>query len=351
MDKKWSLSEEIYRAFHRWPSLAGVILAGCLAGWLISYLMPPYYRAISYIYVALNPYRTYSDTNFLALARPRYSNIDDYKDWQMTQLESVIYLDQFILETKSRLDELDPDWQAFSVDQLREILEADWRSAGTWSLIANSADAGHAEQAASVWAEVVVEGVDAAVESARQTFMIDQELQAKAELLQELALRKEELETASANLDNLSGEAGLLATDQPLNTRLRLQILSQVTRMAEFSPIWMDLLDKQPGEPDTPGTYSEWIEQAQVVMDQEILATQLHIQELEQSKSSLSTLYREKADASLGLSPNLEIEALQKGIPERIRPTATLIILGGTTAFLLWVLFQLIIITRKTVYE
>ncbi len=205
MNNKWSLSEEIYRAFHRWPTLAGVILLGCLAGWLVSFLMPPYYRAITYIYVALNPYRTYSDTNFLALARPKYSNIDDYKDWQMTQLESVIYLDEFILETLDRLRETNPDWQDFTAAELREILEADWRSAGTWSLIANSPDSDLAEQASSTWSAVVVERVRVAIESARQTFVIDQDLQAISEQIHLNSLRVDELERAQNQMEIVGG--------------------------------------------------------------------------------------------------------------------------------------------------
>ena len=87
------------------------------------------------------------------------------------------------------------------------------------------------------------------------------------------------------------------------------------------------------------------------MIDQEIETVKQQILDQEQNKTDLSELYREKADTSLGLSPNLEIESIKKGIPERIQPTTTFIIIGGTTAFLVWVLIQLILITRKLVYE
>lgn len=351
MNNKWSLSEEIYRAFHRWPTLAGVILLGCLAGWLVSFLMPPYYRAITYIYVALNPYRTYSDTNFLALARPKYSNIDDYKDWQMTQLESVIYLDEFILETLDRLRETNPDWQDFTAAELREILEADWRSAGTWSLIANSPDSDLAEQASSTWSAVVVERVRAAIESARQTFVIDQDLQAISEQIHLNSLRVDELERAQNQMESWVAEIEQLDQDLPLEPYLRLQIISHITRLAEFTPAWMDLLENQPEDVEIPAAYLSWIDQATVMIDQEIEARKQQNLDQEQHKTDLVELYREKADSSLGISPNLEIESIEKGLAERIRPTTTFIIIGGTTAFLIWVFIQLVFITRKLVYE
>jgi hypothetical protein len=351
MNNKWSLSEEIYRAFHRWPTLAGVILLGCFASWLLSFLMPPYYRAITYIYVALNPYRTYSDTNFLALARPRYSNIDDYKDWQMTQLESVIYLDEFILETLERLRGMNPEWQDFSAAELREILDADWRSAGTWSLIANSPDSDLAEQASSTWSEVVGKRVKAAIEAARQTFLIDQDLQAVSEQIQENSARVNELESAQNQISTLEAELNRQEQNQPLEPYLRLQIISQITRLAEFTPAWMDLLKNQPAVDEIPTAFLSWIQQGNVMIDQEIEAKNQQILDLKQNKSDLSELYREQADASLGLSPNLEIESIEKGLAERIRPTTTFIIIGGAAAFLIWVLLQLILITRKLVYE
>ncbi len=263
--------------------------------------MPPYYRAITYIYVALNPYRTYSDTNFLALARPKYSNIDDYKDWQMTQLESVIYLDEFILETLDRLRETNPDWQDFTAAELREILEADWRSAGTWSLIANFSDSDLAEQASSTWSAVVVERVRAAIESARQTFIIDQDLQAISEQIHVNSLRIDELERAQNQMESWEAEIEQLDQDQPLEPYLRLQIISHITRLAEFTPAWMDLLENQPAEVDIPAAYFSWIDQSNVMIDQEIEARKQQNLDQEQHKTDLFELYREKSDSEPGI--------------------------------------------------
>jgi hypothetical protein len=50
----------------------------------LSYAWPSHSRATSQIYLALNPYRRYSDAMFEALANPRYSNLDNYQYWQMS---------------------------------------------------------------------------------------------------------------------------------------------------------------------------------------------------------------------------------------------------------------------------
>ncbi len=135
-DKFWSLAEELYRAFHQWPIILLFVVAGSLTGWVLAYLLPADYRAAQQVYVGLNPYRSFSDANFLALARPKYSNIDDYKNWQMAQLETVIFLEPIISETLTKLKDLDPYWQSYSAAQIKDLFEADWRSAGVWSLVA-----------------------------------------------------------------------------------------------------------------------------------------------------------------------------------------------------------------------
>jgi hypothetical protein len=76
----WSLSEELYRSFHQWPRISLFFVIGCLVGWLITWLLPANYRASAIVYVALNPYRTYEDANFLANVNPEYTNLDDYKN-------------------------------------------------------------------------------------------------------------------------------------------------------------------------------------------------------------------------------------------------------------------------------
>jgi hypothetical protein len=92
---------------HRWPTLIAFTLIGCLVGWGVSLFYPPFYRATASLYVGLNPYRAFNDTTFLALANPDYTNIDDYNNWQMSQLNAAIYLDEIIQTTLDRLQERD----------------------------------------------------------------------------------------------------------------------------------------------------------------------------------------------------------------------------------------------------
>jgi hypothetical protein len=351
MNRNWSLADETYRAFHRWPTLAVFIIAGCLVGWFVSLLLPPYFRAITQVYVALNPYRTYSDTNFLALARPKYSNIDDYKDWQMTQLESVIFLDEFIDATLKNLRDQNPAWMDYSSQDLRDSLEADWRSAGTWSLLANSSDPAIAAQASSAWGEVVVEKVKAAVEASRQTINVDQELQSNSDLIQKLEFRINELEQADSEIEDWKKSVSDNPPDQPLEPQMRAEILKFIALPASFTPAWKEILDSQPVENASLADYQPWIDQAQLTITQEIEHLKKQADQLKQDRVELSKLFDDSSKASLGLSPNLEIESIEALPPEKVHPTSTFILIGAASGFLMWILTQLVMITRRQVYQ
>src|SRR3990170_5273401 len=178
--RSWVLSEEVYRSLHRWPKLIAYFLIGCLVGWGSSFIYPPSYRATDSLFVGLNPYRAFDDTTFLALANPDYTNLDDYNNWQMSQLNAAIYLDEIIQSTLDRLQEQDDAWRSVDSVELRKMLRAEWRTAGEWNLIAEDRQPNLATQAARTWGEVVLERINDGVRASRNAFMIDQEMQAVA---------------------------------------------------------------------------------------------------------------------------------------------------------------------------
>lgn len=346
----WSLSDEFYRFTHQWPLVFLAIVAGCLIGWASQYIWPAYHRATVEVYVALDPYRAFSDATFLALARPKYSNIDDFKNWQMSQLESVIFTDPFIEETLQNLRQMDSYWLEFEADELRDILGADWRSAGTWSLVANHPDPGRASEAAQVWSDVSIARVKAAILAAQETFQLDQELDAVTQLRIQASTRRSLLQDTAASLLTWQELAAGLPADQPLEPTERWRVLAYLTPVADFSPAWMSLLDAQPALSGLPADYMIWIDQitAHINAESAELAQQIH--RLEQQQTDLAIRYTLTSKDSLGLSPNLAIQSIQFVAPKVIRPVGMLIILGGLIGFLIWVFIQLTQVGRPTAH-
>jgi hypothetical protein len=320
---------------------------GCILGWVLSLLLPPTYRATTQIYVGLNPYRAYSDSRWLALAKPKYSNIDDYKNWQMSELESAIYLNKILQETLAKLREDDPYWQQVDIQELGNILGAEWRSAGTWSLVAETSSPERAEQAVRAWSEIAVMRVQDAVQSAQRTAMIDEELQSVIEELLQVRTRKETLKTSQDALKEWADTAQRSAKNESIDPIKRWKVESIAAGAAQFTPGWIALLDEQPDENAPAEEYIEWIDQISSTIDNELSLLEPRSKRLNAERSQLESQYSQASKSSLGLSPNIVIEGLQNIPPKRLKPTGNLVLIGGIIGLSSWIFLQLAIISRS----
>jgi hypothetical protein len=347
MTRHWDLRNEFYRLFHRWPAMLAFFVLGCLLGWLLAYLWPAYFKASRDVYVGLNAYRTYSDTNFLALAKPRYSNIDNYHYWQMNQLDTILVMDSLLQETLNELRDQDPYWDSLNIQDLRDLLDTDWRTAGEWSLSVSHPDQARARQALEVWSDLAVERAQAAVGSARETFMIDQELEQIAGDLSSARQRLQALAASRTDLQDWLEQAASLPADEPLSPAERWRIFSAATSLALDDPAWRVILASQPSVDAYPDAYRTWIAQVMQQIESEIDALPDHIAVLEEQRDALKEKYSAESANSLSLSPNLEIQQIGPVSTQIIRPTTTLILVGGVIGLLAWLFIELIRITRR----
>lgn len=345
MNRHWTLRDALYNLLHRWPSMLAALFIGSLLGLGLSLAWPAHYRADSRIYIALNPYRIYSDTIFEALANPKYSNLDNYHYWQMSQLSAAIYLDRFVQPALERLRALDPYWNSVSLDEFRRMLDAEWRSTGNWDLIANHPSKPRARQAATAWSDVVVEQVRQAVDSARQTFMVDQELQAVKDARLQASLRIQDLQATQAALNEWR-DGIKTPTDAPLDMQQRWRLLALVSSPAHFTPAWTSLLDAQPPSEAPLSAYLEWIDSAGPVLEAEIAALERQVDQLSAQQDELTRQFTAASQDSLGFSPNIEVQRKQDLDVRQIRPSSTFILVGGLIGVLAWLLFQLMVISR-----
>ena len=347
MNRHWTLRDEYYRLFHRWPVMVAFFALGCLLGWLLAYLWPAFFKASRDIYVGLNAYRTYSDTNFLALAKPRYSNIDNYHYWQMNQLNTFLLMEDVLQETLVELREQDSYWDSVDVIEFQDLLDTDWRTAGEWSLSVSHPDEARAQQALEVWSEVAVESARSAISSARNTIVIDQELEQAAEGLSAARERQQALAASQNKLQDWIEESTSLTQDQPLPPAERWRVFSAATSLALDEPAWREIVESQPAADAIPEAYRSWITQVLLQIDLEMVDLPQHIAALEQERTTLEGEYSIESTNSLSLSPNLEIEQFGPMSTQIVRPVTTLVLAGGFIGLLLWLLIELVRITRR----
>jgi hypothetical protein len=343
----WRLADAFYRALHLWPMLLVFCLAGAFLGWGASRIWPPIFRTRAQVFVSLNPYRVYSDSQFLALVYPQYTNVDDYKNWQMSQLSSVLLTDTILEETLNDLRLEDSYWNDISLASLRHMLRAEWRTAGTWTLLADSNIAKRSNQAVRAWSRNAVSGVKQAIFASEQLIQVDAALQKLINQKSDLDLLQQEYQITQQALQDWLDSAQALPQDQPLQAAERWEILYLAGRITQFSPSWLEVMAEQPDENALPPAYSEWINRLLVAIDAEtpILAEQG--QYLEEQRGLLAEQYDLLQEASLGLSPNLVIKSIEKSPPEVIRPTTLMVLIGTITGFLAWLYWLFVYITRQ----
>ena len=322
-------------------------IIGCLLGWGLSLLLPTTYRATSQIFVSLNPYRAYSDSNFVALAKPRYSNIDDYKNWQMAELEALISLDEILADTLKQLQRVHPFWETIDTNQLEEMLTSEWRSAGTWSLTAENPDPLLAEQAARAWSQVAVDSVSDANQAALRTFLIDEELKRTIENRNGIHTRLRTITAIAVELQEWSMNSAQSTSNQPLELNERWYVETLAAGAADFSPGWLALLEKLPSENAPASAYSAWIAQILEYLERERMILESESAALEEQSSLLEDQYRSTFEQSKAISPNLVVEELNHLPTRRLHPSPVLALIGGIIGLLGWLFVRLVQISRS----
>jgi uncharacterized protein involved in exopolysaccharide biosynthesis len=153
---RWLLSgdlsfNELYHALaSRWTWLVITMLAGALAGWLSSFVIPPQYRSTASLGVGIDYGRTLP--------------LDD-----QSERESWLRVQEFLLSDgvlQAAIDRSGPDARlselAPSPGDLRELIRLD-RFEGRWDLTVETPDAEASAAAANAWASAAVEGLQTAV--------------------------------------------------------------------------------------------------------------------------------------------------------------------------------------------
>ncbi len=343
-----SLRDEILDTTHRWPVVFLFCIAGILIGWGISVLWPTTFRASKEIYVGINPYRATEDLNASRYANLVFENPDDYKNWQMANLNSLVKMDWMLQETLEILQKDDPYWLKVTQTELEEMLNVNWRNAGKWRLIAEGDNPLRATQAVSVWHNVVVTEIQSATRQAQNTFVYDTHLEVLASKQVELELEILELQKFQVRLKSLQGQIQDSSSQSGDIIKSKGWELEQLILNSSAEFPWLSQFLEIPVDTAAASMYQEWLKQVNygAELEKQNLGNQLNA--VKEQYSQTAVQYQTASNNSFGLSSNLRVEKLHNQPPDLypLRPSGLLILIGGLIGFLLWIALSLIKITR-----
>jgi hypothetical protein len=350
--QEWSLRNEIYTALHRWPLILLYCLVGCSLGVLLALVWPTPWRATAEIYVGIEPYRWSEDENVVAYAMgTRFNYADDYKNWQMSNLNALVSMDDIRLKTLERLRASSDYWSDINRRALSDMLQVFWRNPGRWRLVAEHTDPEIAQAAASVWREVVYETVQESIKSAQDTFKLDIQLKAIQKEQVDLSTHLAKLDAILAGLSTTKTRLEDLPVSQPVDELNHWQLWSWAAGAAQYNPVWVALLNDLPPGNEKPEVSLAWLEKARLAVEEDIQITQAQIDTLAGQQAQATADYAIASQASRGLSANMQLEKTSEILPapQAIRPTGLMALIGAIFGFLAWAILWLIRLSlRKT---
>jgi hypothetical protein len=326
-DYAWNLRAEILESAHRWPIIMLFILVGSLTGALFAYLLPTPYQAEAGLQVTYN-----------ADVHPR--NPDDFKNWQMEQLDILIHSDEVLQAMLLRLRAQDSSWDATSLDDLRASVHTYWRNAGEWRLVAEATTPTQAEELVETWEQIVLLQLDQALTQARTAFSLSTRIGAISANLANLKMDNARLVQIQQALTSWKKSAMTNNSSQPLSALDRWLLISRVAQVSGWDPAGLALFDETPPLEAAVADYIPWIDKTLVLIAEKLEVMEAQSSQLQVEYDQLAVGHAVALDASRGLTAYLAAESLDQGDrpAERVRPVGLMIFVGGLLGLLAWLM-------------
>ena len=347
--KDWYLAEVVKYAFHRWPIIVAFILVGGLVGAASSIIWPAPYRAVTEIFVGLDVFRAVESRYVGEYANLEFRYPDDYKRWQMTQLNDLVLSEEYLEETLARLRNQDFYWSRVEPIDLLPAISVHWRDPGRWQLVAESDTSEQALYLVETWKDVVLDKTNLAIASSQDLFFLDIKLQILESEQVRISLDIDELYGIKDNLVKLRKDLEKGGDDELLGELQYAELTVLFTQAGICVPDWY-----QPGhEPLSPDSLTQdglfWIDQAITLLNRRLENLSNQLDEVRSEQVVLMDQWRLSLHSGRGLAATIIVEDYSEVFTRVSQPrspgTATLV--GGIFGLLVWGIVILVQINHR----
>ena len=336
---QWTVRQKFLSLINRWYLILFVFILSAGVAWLGIHLWPPKHQASTTVYVGIEIKRVFDVSSMATYAKTEPFNIDDYKNWQLSQLESIARSEKVAQDTLSVLRAEDPYWKDISPQDFQALQRVDWRDVGTWRMTISSSDPDRAAQAVKAWSSEFVEYASSLISKAGTAFSLDGELRALN--VQQVDLERElsEFERIEEGLTEFQSNISRMNEDQALDPLLRWELWGLATGPTDHTPLWTEVLDRFPEADERSAEYMAWIESFLVVLSTQKEISQETLVELEQKEEALTERFLQETQKSKGLSPSLYIENASFPVSiHSVSPDALSALLGGCLGVIIYLM-------------
>lgn len=333
---EWTLREEAIYLSQRWYLLVLAFLVGALLGWGIAYLLPSSSEAKTELYVAFN-----------ADIYPR--NPDDYKNWQLQELDAFILSDPVISETAAQLNLSYPKWADFTAQTLASQLDTRWRNAGFWTLVASAQTPAEAQAIAATWQNITLQQLTEAATHSQNMLELERQIR---QIINERYLLESRLQSIVSSQNSLSEFSNSLLQvkgSQPLTELERWNLQLLVGQAVGTNPVSSELLDQILAEDAPAADYIPFIESVTTAADVQISELDSQIAALNEQFENDNRDWQQESEAARGITAYLTVEPVHEGdvTVEATNTSATVALIGGIVGLLAFFFYRLVLRSRQ----
>ena len=335
--ESWSLREEILKIINKWYLVLLFTILGGVAGLALSYILPAPYRATADLYVGIDITRVNEMQYLIPLANTEPLNLDDYKNWQLKQVSSILSSDEVILNTLEALGKPE-DLGSFKKD-----IDLYWYDTGVWQLEVIKLDKNEARKAVQAWLEEGNKKIERLLEISDVTARLDAQLFALADEIGSLKSRTSKLESFQNSAEEWQSVFSSQDQTQPLDDNLLTELNAWILVYRKSGQLWQIPVGDFPQPAAPVPHYVIWLEDANILAEQDLQESLDQLSILEEDREKVLPEYHEALDDSLGLSANLVLQPLSSDVEvSQTRATGESVLGGGILGLLAWFIIAIV---------
>ncbi len=271
--------------------------------------------------------------------------MDDYKNWQLSQVDAIATSERVAKLTLEKLRDLDPYWEGVSVAEFQELQELFWYDVGKWRLQFQAPENEHALQGVQAWREILLLDLSRLILESEDLLELEGRMRASNSAISQLETRVTEMELLITEIAAVRVELESADPQQEMDDSPREDLWLLIAGAAEEDVLWTQVLDEIPEKDQSHLDYIHWIDQVLTAVESDLEGHQAIMEELSNDHILLTEDYLREIEEARGLSASLYIE--EEGTKPKIiktYPDTQIAFLGSLVGLLIyiivWVMFS-----------
>ena len=349
---EWRFQKKIIKFIKTWPVMVFVFIgSGILAGLLV-YLFPPVQKATAEFYIGIDMTRVYDVSSLASYAKTEPFNIDDYKNWQLSQVDSIASSDWIADQVLVELRNQDVYWEDISNTDFINMQDIDWYDVGVWKIRIQDRDGKHALNGVEVWRDVLLKELSFLVEESEDVLEIEGRLRAGNQAITSFEIRLIELEQLNKDVNSALEEMNTMDPEAKMTGSSKEQMWDLITGYASDDLLWDKTLSDFPAPGQSISTMTEWLNE---VLDRGLSEKENTLEikgSLERDQELILEDYRREIEEAQGLSASLYIkEQVSDPYLESYYPASVVGIIGSFVGLLVYIILWVMLSDLRAVEE